>query len=289
MNPIKDLGKIMNPKISIVTPSYNQGQFIEETILSILDQNYPNLEYIIIDGGSTDKSVDIIKKYEDRLTFWVSEKDQGQTHAINKGFRIATGEVLNWINSDDLLESDALQTLSSEVTKNPSADVYFGDYRAINGQSQTVYSRKSAPYSHKALFFGRQLSSQPAVFFRRKLLENMGYLDEKKQFCMDTEFWIRIANKGARFHQIKSPLAVTRVHAEAKTTKLQQVLHNEHKEIIRNYNTLKMFKNDSRAEDIYFTLINRVWRLIAAVRRMIFRKDFTYLKATKALGPLNLE
>src|SRR5690606_10615120 len=108
------------PKISIVTPSYNQGQFIEETILSIISQNYPNLEYIIIDGGSTDNTVDIIKKYENHLKYWVSEADKGQADAINKGLQHCTGDIFNWINSDDYLESNSLFTIANAY--NPAID-----------------------------------------------------------------------------------------------------------------------------------------------------------------------
>jgi len=172
-----------NPRISIITPSYNQGQFLEETILSVLNQNYPNLEYIIIDGGSTDNSVEIIKKYEDRLAYWVSEKDRGQTHAINKGFKRATGDIVNWLNSDDLLEQGALKILAKEIEKNPAADFYFGDFSVIDSEGRKLFYRKSPPYQFATLFWGRQLSSQPAVFFRRNLLENIGYLDENLNFC----------------------------------------------------------------------------------------------------------
>jgi len=158
-------------RISVVTPSYNQGQFLEETILSVLDQNYPNLEYMIIDGGSTDNSVDIIKKYEKYLTFWVSEKDNGQTYAINKGFNKASGDLVNWINSDDLLEDGALKMLGETLLEYPDADFIYGDYRAIDQYSNTIYQRKSAPYNKNCLYWGRQVSSQPAVFFKRSMLE----------------------------------------------------------------------------------------------------------------------
>lgn len=278
-----------HPKISIITPSYNQGQFLEETILSVLNQDYPNVEYIIIDGGSTDNSVEIIKKYVDRLTYWVSEKDRGQTHAINKGFKRATGEVVNWLNSDDLLEHGALGMLAKEIQKVPTADFYFGDFSVIDNKGRKLFSRKSGPYQFATLFWGRQLSSQPAVFFRRNLLENLGYLDESLNFCMDTEFWIRAAYKGARFHQIKSTLGITRMHGDAKTTRLQQVLHNEHKMVVRRYNSLRFFKKHNNAEDIYYTFMNRFWRLAAAVNRFIFRQDVSFMMASKALQALNQE
>jgi len=260
---------------------------LESTILSILDQNYPNLELIIIDGGSTDNSVEIIKKYHHKIDYWVSEKDNGQTHAINKGFKIATGDYVNWINSDDMLPRKALHILAESIQNSPGYDFYFGDYKAFNEKGELLYFRKSAPYSSSSLFWGRQLSSQPAVFFRRQLLEEHGYLNEKQQFCMDTEFWIRASEHGATFQQIKHTLGITRAHGDAKTTHLQNVLHDEHKEIVRRYQGLPFFKTDSRREDIFFSVMNRFWRLATAVKRMTYRGDLTFMSASKALKQLH--
>lgn len=279
--------KQLSPKISIITPSYNQGQFLEETILSVLNQGYPNLEYIIFDGGSTDESIKILKKYDPYLTYWASEKDKGQTHAINKGFKKATGDLVNWLNSDDMLVKGALKTLAQVFEKHPGADLFFGDYLAVDHASSLLYKRKSAPYNPLALFWGRQLSSQPAVFFKRNLLDRFGFLNENQQFCMDTEFWIRMAGCGALFHQIKKPIGITRVHGGAKTTLLQDVLKNEHKKIVRRYNGLARFSRESRTEDIYYSFMNRFWRLNTAIRRMLVRKDFTFLSASNALKTIS--
>jgi len=277
------------PKISIITPSYNQGQFLEETIVSVLDQNYPSFEYVIIDGGSTDNSVDIIKKYESHLTHWVSEKDRGQTHAINKGFKKATGKIVNWLNSDDLLTPGALQVVGERFGEYPESEFCFGDFDVIDKEGQIIFSRKSPPYHFHTLFYGRQLSSQPAVFFRRNVLAKIGYLDETFNFCMDLEFWIRAAQQGCIFHQIKKPLALARMHGDAKTTRLQQVLHDEHKAVVRQYNSLSLFKKHNNAENIYYTSMNRFWRLAAAVNRLIFRQDCSFMMASKALQALNKE
>jgi len=255
---------------------------LESTIKSILNQEYPNLEIMVIDGGSTDNSVEIIKKYQAHLSFWVSEKDKGQTHAINKGFKRAGGDYVNWLNSDDMLPPGALKALSKGIRKSKCADVYYGDYQAVDAEGKELYSRKSAPFMHAGLFWGRQLSSQPAVFFKRKLLQDLGYLNEKQAFCMDTEFWIRVASSGATFSQIKKPLGITRAHGEAKTTNMQQVLHNEHKDIVRRYNGLMIFPAGSKTENIYFTFMNRFWRFFSALCRLIYRGDVTFMRATIA-------
>ena len=265
----------MYPKISIITPSHNQGQFLEQTILSIINQNYPNLEYIVVDGGSTDKSVDIIKKYEEHLAYWVSEKDRGQTHAINKGLIYASGEIINWLNSDDLMSPGALHLIAEEFNKNPEADFYFGDFSMIDYHGRVLFARKSPPYNFHALFYGRQLSAKPSVFFNRGLLEKLGDLDESLSFCMDLEFWIRSADKGMKFRQIKEILTMARIHMDAKTVQHPKMLHEEHKAIVRKYSHWKLCEG-SMLEDIYYTILNRWWRFIAALNRAIFRRDWTF-------------
>jgi glycosyltransferase involved in cell wall biosynthesis len=275
------------PKITIVTPSYNQEAFLEYTILSVIHQNYPNLEYIVIDGGSTDRSVEIIKKYEKYISYWVSEPDNGQTHAINKGFKLATGDVVNWLNSSYMLKLGALENIAEAVRANRDADVYYGDYLAVDSQGYILYQRKMGPYRPGTLFWGRQLSCQPSVFFKRNLLEKHGYLDESKTFCMDTEFWIRISKAGAVFQQIKHPIGVTRSHVNAKTTRLQPVLHAEHKEIVRLHHGLDSFSAGSWAENAYFSMMNRLFRMGAAVNRMVFRGDLSFGQATFARQSLS--
>ncbi len=273
------------PKISIITPSYNQCQFLEETILSVLNQDYPNLEYIIIDGGSTDNSVKIIKKYENRLASWVSEPDKGQTHAINKGLNQSTGEILNWINSDDLLSVGSLNIIGKAFSSDSEADFCFGDFSMIDDKGRIIISRKNPLYRFRTLFYGRQLSCQPAVFFRRSVLERIGYLDETLAFCMDLEFWIRAASKGMTFRQTKMLIAVARMHRGSKTARLQEVLHEEHKAIVRRYRPCR-FRQGSFLEDSYYTLLNKFWRFIAALNRCFQRGDWTFLKAGNALRPV---
>jgi glycosyltransferase involved in cell wall biosynthesis len=178
------------PGISIITPSYNQGQFIEETIASVLDQNYPNLQYIIIDGGSTDNTIEVIKKYEKHISYWVSEKDKGQSDAINKGIALATGEIVNWLNSDDYYMPGALQHVASQFS-DPNITAYCGRSRVFsetaekNSQGTDVYENNLA----KTIGWAR--IDQPETFFRKSVWNAIGNLNEEFHFVMDKEWWIR--------------------------------------------------------------------------------------------------
>jgi len=184
------------PRISIVTPSFNQGQFLEETILSVLNQDYPNLEYFVMDGGSTDTSVEIIKKYAHRLTYWESKPDRGQSHAINKGFKMATGELVAWLNSDDLFNPGAL----FEVAEIWKKDQKLG---FIHGISEIVDEvGKPTGKTHGSLFeFTESLIksdnpvAQPSTFISRTALKKVEYLDEKLHMSMDWDLWLRIGKK----------------------------------------------------------------------------------------------
>ncbi len=183
---------IKYPKITIITPSYNQGKFIEETIRSIILQNYPELEYIIIDGGSNDQTVEIIKKYEKWITFWTSEKDNGQSHAINKGFKKATGEIINWINSDDILEINALYKIAHLFIQNK-------DFAFIYGQTLQFDENGYLPFQHwetdklPLRYFYEFPYGQPSSFYKTQCIKEIGYLDEDFQYTMDLDLFIRIA------------------------------------------------------------------------------------------------
>ncbi len=178
-------------KLSIITPSYNQGQFLEQTIDSVLSQGYAHLEYIIIDGGSTDQSVEIIKKYQKHLAYWVSEPDRGQTHAINKGLSRATGEVFNWINSDDYYEPNTFKRLASHFL-DPSVLVVCGIGNIIEADGTFVRkSRGSDVYESLSKTIGWARMDQPETFFRRSVLDEIGLLDERLHFLMDRDIWIK--------------------------------------------------------------------------------------------------
>lgn len=205
------------PKISIVTPSFNQGKYLEKTILSVLEQGYPNLEYIIIDGGSTDESVDIINKYADRLTYWVSEPDRGQSHAINKGFARATGEIFGWLNSDDWYHPGSLQAVAEAFAANPQAGAVVGAGEMVDEGGVLIPHNEPELISKESLLnWSDAFFCQPSCLFSRKAWDACGPLDENFHYAMDLDFWFKIAADFA-FVRIEPLLSVNLVHTDAKT------------------------------------------------------------------------
>lgn len=206
------------PKISIITPSFNQGQYLEQTILSVLAQDYSNLEYIVIDGGSADESVEIIKKYSDRLAYWVSEPDRGQSHAINKGFARATGEIVAWINSDDYYEPLVFKEVAAIFLSSPGIKILMGDCNLVNEDGVlfgSVVNHERGARELKRYWVENSIPTQPAIFFRRELLDECGLLDESLHYSMDYDLWMRFAQKYTFFHSDLT-LANYRFHPEAK-------------------------------------------------------------------------
>jgi len=203
------------PIVTIVTPSYNQARYLEETILSVLNQDYPRLEYLIIDGGSTDGSVEIIRKHENRLAYWVSEPDDGQSHAVNKGFERATGTVLAWLNSDDTYEPGAVRSAVEAFIAFPHIDAVYGDCTNIDptGAVMAVYRARPLDLSN---FLTDCFIHQPTVFMRRRVRDLVGPLDPSFQMCMDYEYWLRTA-AACRWLYIPRVLAHFRVHTAAKS------------------------------------------------------------------------
>jgi glycosyltransferase involved in cell wall biosynthesis len=216
------------PKISIITPSFNQGHYIEETILSIIGQGYANLEYIIIDGGSTDNTVEVIKKYAPQMAYWVSEKDKGQSDAINKGLKMATGDIVAWLNSDDVYEPGVLQAVADAFMANPKASIVYGDVESFFPDGRTeLWTNNFEP----ADFFRRVSIHQPGVFWKRNLHETYGYIDESFYYLMDYDFWARIFfNVPAQ--RINKTLSRFRVHDSAKTGKNPIGLYDEYRRVI---------------------------------------------------------
>jgi glycosyltransferase involved in cell wall biosynthesis len=204
------------PLVSIVTPSYNQAQFLEETIQSVLDQDYPGIEYLVIDGGSTDGSVEIIKKYTGHLAYWVSKPDEGQSDAINKGFEASNGSILAWLNSDDLLEPSAVSIAVYFLEKHPDIGMVFGDRVYIDGKNNTIRSVSMPSFRPWHLRWGAYIPQETA-FWRRELFFQVGKLDTGLRNSMDTDLWFRI-NKVARIKHIPAFLGRYRQHAATITS-----------------------------------------------------------------------
>ena len=224
------------PRISIVTPSYNQGHFIEETIRSVLLQGYPNLEYIIIDGGSTDDTIGLIRKYEKWISHWVTEPDRGQTHAINKGWGRATGSILGWINSDDCYYPGALWAAAAEFLRDDTLNWLSGT--VVDGYSldRTNHRHTLLPCTFLEALGRRNVGfCQPGMFWHRRMLDSLAEMDESLHFCFDSEFWIRSLKAGFVPKSSAVPMAFFRFHATSKTCSKRALFLAEDWRVYRRY------------------------------------------------------
>jgi glycosyltransferase involved in cell wall biosynthesis len=229
------------PKISLVTPSLNQGRFIEGTIQSILSQNYPNLEYLVMDGGSTDNTLDVLKRYSNQLK-WVSEKDTGQTNAINKGLRMASGEILAYLNADDLLLPGTLLKVAQLFMEHPKVMWVTGQCRIIDEDNHeirrliTAYKNLWLHISHPSILLITDYISQPSTFWRANVMSELGYLDESLHYVMDYEYWLRLYSKYPPMF-IPEYLAAFKIHRQSKTTSTghKNVFIEEERTIIQRH------------------------------------------------------
>jgi glycosyltransferase involved in cell wall biosynthesis len=273
------------PKISIVTPSYNQGQFLEDTILSVLGQAYPNLEYMIYDALSTDNSVVIIKKYESELAFWVSEKDNGQAHAINMGFEKATGEILMWLNSDDVLMPNVLHFIAEQYIKKGDA-IFFGNCihfkENSNGALVSYGSHVSATFSDVP----HELSDtivQPSSFWSKKVWIQNGILSEDFHFGFDWEWFLRAKKNNIPFYSLNKPISLYRFHEAHKSgtggKKRQEELLKIYNIYSPKYAKLFQLLMDEKFD---FSLHQRI---IFRLLRIISGKDFNKIHFLKFIKP----
>jgi len=224
--------------VSIITPSYNQGRYLERTIRSVLAQRsaepgFPGrFEYLVMDGASGDESVGILKRYSAELQ-WVSEKDQGQADAVNKGLARATGEIIGWLNSDDIFYPGAVAAAAGFLERHPEIDVVYG-----NGNHIDEHDRVIEPYPTEEWDFERLKERcflcQPAVFFRRRVVERFGPLGAHWRYALDYEYWLRLGKNGARFAHIGEVLAGSRLHAETKTLGSRVKVHAEMNDMLRS-------------------------------------------------------
>ena len=221
------------PRITVVTPSFNQAQFLEKTIQSVLTQDYPALEYIIVDGGSTDDSIAILRRYAGRLKWWCSEPDLGQADALRKGFARATGEVLCWLNSDDLLLPGALRIVGEYFRRNPGAQVVNGAAYCIDACDRPILRLHQCTYTHgvrasgkRFRFYGQDGVYQPATFWRRKAYLEAGGMRTQLSFALDRDLFTRLAER-QRFDVVSAYLACFRIHDASKSSSIQHVRRQE--------------------------------------------------------------
>ena len=199
-------------KFSIITPSYNQGKYIEDTIRSVLNQNYTNFEHIIFDNKSTDNTINILRKY-DHLK-WESERDNGQTNAINKGLKIASGDIIG----DDMLLPATLEFIAGYFNNNKDVDLLYGNCILIDTKGNKIKTRKPEDFDlNRLLYLGYSYIQQPSTFFRKDVIEGIGYFDEGLKYVMDYDYWIRVAKDDKVLRYVDKDLSLMRIHREAKT------------------------------------------------------------------------
>ncbi len=211
-------------KITVVTPSYNQGSYIRRTIESVLSQEIEDLEYIVMDGGSTDETVGILKEYGDSL-IWKSEKDKGQTDAVNKGIQAAHGDIIGWLNSDDIYYPGAIRKVLDVFHNHPEINVVYGNANHIREDDSFIEEYYTEDFDYERLK-DVCFICQPSLFFRKKLVDIYGYLDDKLQYCMDYDYWLRLG-KGEKFYRLNELIAGSRLYDDNKTLGARRKVHEE--------------------------------------------------------------
>lgn len=253
------------PKISVVVPSYNQGRYLEATLRSILDQRYPALELIAIDGGSTDGSVDILRRYDRHLAYWVSEPDGGHTLGLIKGFKRATGTIQCWLNSDDLQEPHALARVAAFFAARPTARLVYGNSTWIDRDGNPLYYRRELPFYRWMWLYNYNYLPQPATFWRRDLYEEVGGLDPRFELAMDADLWARMA-RVCRPQHLDQPLARMRRYPEQRNQALRVQSDREAYEILCR----ELNREVGRTEQ---WLLRHTARALRWSYRSLFRRD----------------
>jgi glycosyltransferase involved in cell wall biosynthesis len=256
----------MFPKITIVTPSYQQARFLERTFQSVLSQGYPNLEYIVLDGGSRDGSVDIIRRYEQHLTYWRSAPDGGQSAAINEGLQLATGDVVGWLNSDDTLAANALMRIGRFYEQNPTVDLLYGHTFIIDEEDRPLVRLVSVPTNVDELVHQTpNLFSQPGTTWRRSVHQRVGYLDSTLHYTMDCDFWIRTAQV-CQIRCLPAHLGNLRNHEATKSFSQRAPMQEEMRRLAEKYQT----RTPSTLSRKVFRLKRR-FRILRDPRNWIYR------------------
>ena len=240
------------PLVSIITPSFNQAAFLEQTIRSVLEQDYPNIEYWVIDGGSTDNSVEIIKQYAPRLAGWPSEKDKGQADGINKGLAKATGEIIGWLNSDDLYYPGAIAGAVEDFRLHPEASFVFSDVESIDEHGNAFNLMRYDDWKLPDLMTFH-IIGQPGVFMRRAVLEQAGYLDLNYNYLLDVQLWLRMAAIAEPYYAPEEVWAAARIHSDAKNIAHAKDFGAE------AFRLAKWLCEDQRFYPLSSKLFNKIW------------------------------
>lgn len=267
----------MQPKISIVTSSLNRGRFIEKAILSVLSQKWPDTEHIVIDGGSQDNTLDILKKYADKLK-WVSEPDSGQSEATNKGLRMVTGDIVGLLNSDDTYLPGAFSAVAEYLTKNPSVSAVYGHYAYIDPNDRIILKRYEIPFDLGVLRYWSNYMHQPTVFFRAEVIKDVGLWDERLRYAADYEYWLRLATRGHRFALVPRLLATYRMHPDSQTVDPAHAAEFpiDAAEVRKRYWDRRIFKS-KRVQDLYVRLIYEIYRSKRLLSKLYWRRSVDYL------------
>ncbi|MER2998971.1 glycosyltransferase family 2 protein [Pontibacter populi] len=235
----------MKPLVTIVTPSFNQGQFIEETILSVLNQSYQNIQYIIIDGGSTDNTMEVVKKYRNSIDIVVHEKDKGQSDAINKGFKLATGDLVGWLNSDDILYPTCIEEIVKLYDDKPDGAIYYVPFQdGINAEGKVHNTAKRIIPGKNYLLNNNYSIIQASSFYKHSVLKKVNYVDESLHYCMDLDLWLKLLNHGPIYH-VKTDKALSgfRNWESSKTTTGRDKFHFEILKTIQQYGGKAISRN----------------------------------------------
>lgn len=249
------------PKISIVMPSYNQAQFIEKSILSILDQNYPNTEIIIIDGGSSDGTVDVIKKYDDKITLWISEKDEGQSDALNKGFDKCTGEIYGWLNSDDIYLPNAFKHSVSILKKNDDKSIVFGDWSFINNQDKVIEQHHAFDFNlNHFKYEGFHLNAQ-SMFWRKDVHNHFSGFQVNLHSTMDYQMILEFGINEGEKSFIRTPkiLGAFRRYEEQKTIRMTPEILEEHRMISERYKFMDKYRIIGKLKRMFYRIRRAFW------------------------------
>jgi glycosyltransferase involved in cell wall biosynthesis len=277
---------ITSPLISIITPSFNQSQYLEKTINSIINQDYLRIEFFLFDGESKDDSLKIINKYRNQISFFSSEKDSGQSNAINKGLKKCTGEIINWINSDDLLLPGSLDIIAKCFLDNPETDFFYGDTVIIDQFDRPVYTLLSLPFDANILKYGGNLFAQPSCFFHRSVLEKIGYLNEDLHWAMDYEFWMRALHAGCNFTQIPHTISAFRIHNQSKSVSNHKKIQDEY-----FYSFSEIFYGESsinnKENKNIFRFLKLLYRVIRVLKLAFYRKAFSIFQYSKAVKKIS--